>query len=300
MTLTQLRAYVAVVTTGSVRAAAEELVVSQPAVSAAVGALQRELGVTLLSREGRGLQLTPAGRIFARYARQLLGLLEEATAATTGHLDRERGRVRIAAVTTAGEHVLPRLLASFRAKYPAAEVSLEVGNRVHVWDLLDHREVDLAIGGRPPGGGRFSTLATRPNVLVLVAGGRGDGPCSREVTMEELARQTLLLREPGSGTRSTAEELLDELGVSPATITVGSNGAIRESVAVGLGITLISRDAVGRELEDGTLEEWRCATLPRHRAWHLVARAADELPATAGLFVEHLTDHRADGFSLVP
>ncbi|MGH9279935.1 MAG: LysR substrate-binding domain-containing protein [Acidimicrobiales bacterium] len=296
MTLTQLKAYVAVATAGSVRAAAAQLVVSQPAVSAAVGALQKELGVTLVTRDGRGLQLTDAGRVFARYARQLLGLLEEATAAVAGQVHPEQGRVRLAAVTTAGEHVLPRLLASFRDNYPNAEISLEVGNRVRVWDLLEHNEVDLAIGGRPPGVGRFVSLATRPNLLVLVAAGRGEGPSSREVTMAELTRQTLLLREPGSGTRSTAEELLDELGVSPAILTVGSNGAIRESVQVGLGITLISRDAVARELEDGTLEEWRVPTLPRHRAWHLVARTGDELPATASLFVNHLTGTRADGF----
>jgi DNA-binding transcriptional LysR family regulator len=186
-------------------------------------------------------------------------------------------------------------------KYPEAEVSLEVGNRVRVWDLLDHHEVDLAIGGRPPGGGRFFTIATRPNVLVLVAAASGDGPLAREVSMDELGRQTLLLREPGSGTRSTAEELLDELGVSPVTLTLGSNGSIRESVQVGLGITLIARDAVARELEDGTLEEWRCPTLPRHRAWHLAARTTDELPATARLFVDHLTGGLPgdDGFTLV-
>ncbi len=299
MTLTQVRAFVAVASAGSVRGAAEQLFVSQPAVSAAVAALQREVGATLVAREGRGLQLTPAGRVFARYARQLLGLLEEAVSATTGQEHPERGRVRLAAVTTAGEHVLPRLLASFRARFPHAEVSLEVGNRTRVWDLLDHREVDLGIGGRPPGGGKLVTLATRPNVLVLVASGRGGGPHSREVTVQELSRQTLLLREPGSGTRSTAEELFDELGVSPPTLTVGSNGAIRESVQVDLGITLISRDAVARELEDGTLEEWRCPTLPRHRAWHLVARSGDELPPSAALFVEHVSGVAADGFRLI-
>ncbi|MFN2502875.1 MAG: LysR substrate-binding domain-containing protein [Acidimicrobiales bacterium] len=299
MTLSQLRAYVAVATSGSVRGAADKLVVSQPAVSAAVAALQRELGVTLLSRNGRGLQLTPAGRVFAGYARQLLGLLDEATAATTGQEHPEQGRVRLAAVTTAGEHVLPRFLASFRDKYPEAEVLLEVGNKVRVWDLLEHREVDLAIGGRPPGGGRLTSLATRPNVLVLVAAGNGKGPHSRDVSVHELGSQTLLLREAGSGTRSTAEELFDELGLSPRTLTVGSNGAIRESVQVGLGITLISRDAVARELEMGTLEEWCCPTLPRHRAWHLVARAGDELPATAALFLNHITGPGADGFRLV-
>ena len=295
MTFTQLRAFVEVVTTGSVHGAADRLMVSQPAVSAALSSLQQEVGVPLLARAGRGLEVTPAGVVFAQRARQILRLLDDATVAAKETLDPQRGRVRLAAVTTAGEHVAPRFLATFRARYPDAELSLEVGNRDRVWSLLADREVDLSIGGRPAPGVGFVTLATRPNLLVLVAAGRGT-PTVRDIGLDELARQTLLLREPGSGTRSTAEELYDELGVSPkATLTVGSNGAIRESVQVGLGITLISRDAVARELEDGALEEWRCPTLPRERAWHLVARTSDDLPATASLLVDHLT---SDGFIL--
>ncbi|HUR22820.1 MAG TPA: LysR substrate-binding domain-containing protein, partial [Acidimicrobiales bacterium] len=100
-------------------------------------------------------------------------------------------------------------------------------------------------------------------------------------------------------TRGTAEELLDEMGVNPRTLTLGSNGAIRESVQVGLGITLISRDAVARQLDEGALEEWRCAALPRHRAWHVVARANEHLRATAGLFLTHLVRASADGFTLL-
>lgn len=173
-------------------------------------------------------------------------------------------------------------------------MSLEVGNRDRVWELLEGREVDLAIGGRPPD--PFVTLATRPNLLVLVAAGSGR-PSVRTVDVAELARQVLVLREPGSGTRSTAVELFGQLGVTPAsTLTVGSNGAIRESVQVGLGITLISRDAVARELDEGSLEEWRCEGLPQQRAWHVVARAGEALPPTADLFLGHLAD---EGFDLV-
>ena len=301
MTFTQLRTLVEVVETGSVRGAAQRLLVSQPAVSAALASLQREVGVPLVVRAGRGLEVTPAGVVFARQARQILRVLEDATSAARETLDPTHGRVRVAAVTTAGEHVVPRFLATFRDLYPEAELSLEVGNRDRVWNLLAEREVDLAIGGRPPGGGDFVTLATKPNVLVLVAAGNGE-PGVKEMSISQLARQTLLLREPGSGTRSTAEELFDELGVSPkATLTVGSNGAIRESVQVGLGVTLLSKDAVARELESGELQEWRCPTLPRHRAWHLVARTADDLPATAVLFVEHLVSAgpEGEGFTLV-
>jgi DNA-binding transcriptional LysR family regulator len=119
-----------------------------------VAALQRDLGVPLVAREGRGLELTPAGRVFAGYARQVLGLLDEARVAAAGQLSPERGRVRLAAVTTAGEHVLPPYLAAFRTRCPEAEVTLEVGNRSRVWELLGYREVDLVIGRyatSPPG-----------------------------------------------------------------------------------------------------------------------------------------------------
>src|SRR4051812_6373737 len=298
MTFNQLRTFVEVATAGSVIEAARNLVVSPPAVSAAVGAIEKELGISLVERAGRGLVVTPAGVVFARYARQVLALLETGKAATAEALDPERGQVRLAAVTTAGEHVVPRFLASFRARHPEAGVSLEVGNRNRVWDALESHEADLVIGGRPPGGGRFVTLATRPNVLVLVAAGNGN-PRVRDVDLETLARSVVLVREEGSGTRSTAEELFDELGVDPRTLTLGSNGAIRESVQVGLGITLISRDAVARELDEGAMEEWRCADLPRQRAWHVVARANEHLPATAGLFLTHLVGAGQDGFTLV-
>jgi DNA-binding transcriptional LysR family regulator len=298
MTFNQLRTFVEVATSGSVIDAARTLMVSAPAVSAAVGSIEKELGLALVERSGRGLVVTPAGVVFARYARQVLALLETAKTATAEALDPERGQLRLAAVTTAGEHVVPRFLASFRDRHPEAGITLEVGNRDRVWDALEQHEADLAVGGRPPGGGRFVTLATRPNVLVLVAAGTGKHSV-REVEVETVARSVVLLREEGSGTRGTAEELLDEMAIDPPTLTLGSNGAIRESVQVGLGITLISRDAVVRELDEGTLEEWRCANLPRQRAWHVAARAQEHLPATAGLFLTHLVSAGADGFTLV-
>ena len=298
MTFNQLRTFVEVATSGSVIEAARSLMVSAPAVSAAVGAIEKELDVPLVERAGRWLVITPAGVVFARYARQVLALLETGKSATAEALDPERGELRLAAVTTAGEHVVPRFLASFRDRHHEAGITLEVGNRDRVWDALEGHEADLAVGGRPPGGGRFVTLATRPNVLVLVAKGVGV-PSVRDVDVETVGRSVVLLREEGSGTRGTAEELLDEMGIDPRTLTLGSNGAIRESVQVGLGITLISRDAVARELDEGALEEWRCAALPRHRAWHVVARANEPLPATAGLFLSHLVGEGADGFTLV-
>lgn len=297
MTNTQLRTFVEIAATGSIREAAERLMVSPPAVSAALSALQRELGVALVVHEGRGLRVSAAGEVFARYARQLLGLMEEARLAAAGHVQPERGRVRLAAVNTVGEYVVPQMLAKFRACYPEAEVALEVGNRARVWDLLAHRQVDLAIGGRPPSGGRLATLATRSTALVVVAAAAvgSSGNRRRDTTAAELEKQVWLLREPGSGTRAATEEFLAELAIEPRTLTLGSNGSIRESVQAGLGVTLAAVDSVARRLERGTLEEWRCPGLPRPRAWHVVGRAGEEPPATARLLLQHLV--REEGSS---
>lgn len=291
MTLGQLRTFLAVAATGSVRAAAERLVVTQPAVSAALATLQQEVGVALVTREGRGLRVTPAGEAFADYARRALGLLDEGVAAAGGAAEPGRGRLRLAAVTSAGEHQAPSLLATFHARYPGVEVSLEVGNRRSVWDLLSHHEADLAIGGRPPASA--TTQATRPHQLIVVAArrpGARQGKARRavrSVSRADLARATWLLREPGSGTRANAEELLGQLDLGPRVLTLGSNGAIVESVRIGLGITLISRDAVDEHLSGGALEEWRHGPLPLERDWHLVSSANEPIPATPQLFLDH-------------
>jgi LysR family transcriptional regulator, low CO2-responsive transcriptional regulator len=300
MTLTQLRTFLAVAETGSVRAAAERLVVTQSAVSSCLAALQADLGLPLVSKDGRGLRLTEAGEVYAGYVRGVLGLLDEAYTAAAGEAG--GGRLRIAAVTTAGEQLLPGLLASFRRDHPRIGILLEVGNRDMAWKLLAEHEADLVLGGRPPRGpGQPGMVihAIRPNPLIVVcpaaavkelpAKPAGEAP----QLMGWLARQTWLLREHGSGTRATTESFLAELELAPSTLTVGSNVAVCESVAAGLGVTLISRDAVARELDRGVLAELPTPATPLRRDWCLVSRAPDaashgRLPAPARLFVRHV------------
>jgi len=270
MTFGQLQTFLAVARTGSVRAAAARLVVTEPAVSAAVSALQRELGCPLIARQGRGIVLTAAGETLARYAAELVGLRDQAVRELQGSR-----MLRLAAVTTAGEHVVPPLLKAFRSLHPDVEVSLEVGNRSTVFDRLLRRDVDLAIGGQPPpasGIAGFPFLAYRL-VVVGAADARVDGP----------ADETWLLREPGSGTRTTVEGFLADQSISPrSTMTLGSNGAIKQAAALGLGITLLSAHAAGPELAAGTLRRVSMPGAPLRRSWYLLERdTGTRLPEAA-------------------
>ena len=289
VTLTQLHTFLAVAETGSVRAAAERLVVTESAVSSCVAALQKDLELALVTKNGRGLRLTDAGSVYAGYVRGVLGLLDEGRSAAAGEAG--GGVLRVAAVTTAGEQLLPGLLASFRLAYPRIGVHLEVGNRERALRLADDHQVDLVLGGRPPRGPgwpRMVAHAVRPNELVVV------GPVSCSLT--DLAAQTWLLREPGSGTRATTEAYLEELQIAPGTLTVGSNVAVCESVAAGLGVTLISRDAVARDIGRGVLAELPAPGTPLRRDWCLVSREG-HLPAPSRLFVRHV--RQAPGWASV-
>ena len=235
VTLTQLVAFLAVVRRGSVTAAAEELVVTQPSVSAAVAALERELGVPLTERAGRTLRPTPAGAAYAPYAADVLGLLEQGARAAREAADRGRRTLRISAVTTAGEFLLPPLIQGFRERFPDLEISLDVGNRADVFQRLADHEVDVAITGRVPEDGRLVGRPFMDNEWVLITA-PGDALAKRRwVAMEELASRPWLVREPGSGTRVLCEDYLAEHGIRPRLLTLGSNGAIKQAARVGLG-----------------------------------------------------------------
>ncbi|MGI5164014.1 LysR substrate-binding domain-containing protein [Spirillospora sp. CA-253888] len=286
MTEARLRTFVTLADTGSVREAARRLYVTESAVSAAVAALTRELGVPLVRRAGRGLELTPSGAVYAGYARQVLGLLEQGRAAARGAADPGRGPLRLAAVTTAADQVLPDLLASFRARWPEVELALEVGPRRQVWSSLAAHEADLVLAGRPPAEAAATVLAVRPNDLVVVG-----APALAEGFA--LGATPWVMREPGSGTRATAEAYLAERDVTPPRLVLGSNGAVIAGAAAGLGVALLSRDAVGAHLADGRLVVIDAPGAPLHRPWHAVAGAAPT--ATTMLFVAHLLE--APGWS---
>jgi DNA-binding transcriptional LysR family regulator len=282
-TVARLRALVAVADCGSVREAARRLTVTEPAVSAALAALAREVKAPLVERDGRGLRLTAAGGAYAAYARRILGLHEEALAAARSGSDAGCGLVRLAAVPTAGEHLLPATLASFLAAHPRVDLRLEVAPSDRTWAMFTAHEADLVIGGLPPAHAADAVIrATRPNLLVVVA-------APAVAATFNLSATRWLQREPGSATRAHGESLLTGADADPPKLTLGSTGAVIAGAAAGLGATLVPREAVARQLAAGELAEIPVPGTPLRRPWRAVTH--DPAPPAALLLIAHLLNH---------
>jgi DNA-binding transcriptional LysR family regulator len=288
ITVTQLTTFLAVVRGGSVTAAAEELVVTQPSVSSAVAALGRELGCDLFERAGRGIRLTDAGAAFEPYAADLLGLLEDGRQAAREAAELAARRLRIAAVTTAAESFVPPLMRAFSSRHPDIELTLDVGNRDYVFERVLSHLVDVAISGKPPGDERLIAEPLLENQIACITSPDDAAAAGPPVDGRQLADRAWLLREPGSGTRALCEEFLEERGLSPKTLTVGSNGAIKQAARAGLGVSLLPRAAVEPELTSGWLGEIALADGPVPRPWYLLRSNVGPIRPPSAAFVEFM------------
>ncbi len=255
ITVAQLRTFQAVENAGSIKGAAEQLVVTQPSVSGAITALERELGVKIVERRGRGVGLSAAGLAFAPFAVRILGLLEEGRVAALEAADPEHPRLKIAAVNTAGEYVVPPILRAFRRDHPRVDLYLEVSNRAGVFRRVELHQADLGIGGSPPESGELEGVPFLDNELVVIASSDHLLARRRALSFADLEGATWLLRENGSGTRTFTQNLLQEKDIRPSIMTIGSNVAIKQSVRAGLGVGLLPRQAVLLELTMGLVRE---------------------------------------------
>ncbi len=288
MTLRQLRAFGAVAALRSYSRAAERLGLTQPAVSAQVRALERTLGQPLVEFVGRGLYLTPHGEALEAAAldvfRRLDALLER-LAELEGAV---RGRLRLAAVTSAG-HFVPHLVAAFRRELPEVEVAVALVNRAQALERLAANTDDLTLMALVPEDRALEYFPLLDNELVLVA--RGDHPLAgrRRVDPARLEAHTVIVREPGSGTRRALEDALEARRVRLArTLEIGSNEAVREAVRAGLGLALLPRPAVHRELAASELVALDVRGFPLRRSWCVVYPRGKALTPVARRMVEFL------------
>jgi DNA-binding transcriptional LysR family regulator len=288
MTFSQLRTFLEVARQGSVRGAAAALLITEPSVSAALAALRDELQVPLVERDGRGIRLTAAGLELSRYAAQILGLADQALRMVREAAG-QAAPLNLVAVTTAGEYVLPPILKVFREAHPEVQLRMEVGNRSTVFERLAAREADLGFGGRPPEGRGIRGTPFLDNELIVVGPRDHRLAGAASVDPAQLQEETWLVREGGSGTRESTEEFWahHQLQVPPA-MTLGSNGAVKQAAAAGLGITLISAHAVTSELAAGVLCRLPVGGSPLRRSWYVLYLEGDPQSGSSMEFLELL------------
>jgi LysR family transcriptional regulator, low CO2-responsive transcriptional regulator len=286
--LHQLRVFAAVARHLSYTRAAEELHLTQPAVFTQVKQLEESLGQPLLERLGKQLFLTDAGRETLATAHETLNALERLEMRLADLQGLKRGRLRLAIVTTA-ESLIPRLLGSFCQQYPGIDATLTVANRETLLARLADNIDDLVVLGAPPEHIDVVATAFADNPLVVVA--RHDHPLAncRAIALARIAEESLILREAGSGTRLAAERLFAEHGLQPRVrLELGSNEAVKQAVAGGLGLTLLSAHTLALEGESGLLRVLDVEGLPLLRQWYVAYQRGKHLSVVAEAFLDFL------------
>ncbi|KVV47409.1 LysR family transcriptional regulator [Burkholderia territorii] len=302
-TFRQLKALDMIARLGSVSRAAEELNLTQPAVSLQVRLLEEAVGAALLQRVGRGVQLTAAGEIVARYAREILHLWSEAgdeVAALTGDLG---GTLRIGAITTA-EYLIPPLLVKFTATRPHVKTYFKVGNRDDIIRMLATHEIDLAVMGSAPKELRTHAVEFAKHPMVFVAAPGHPLMQRKRVALKDLESAHLLVRERGAGTRSTVESLFKTAGYRfHVGSELSSNEAIKQMAEAGLGVAFLSLHACALELRTGLLGQLPFPGNPIVREWYVITLAERRISQVTGLFRDFLIKQGApviDGATAAP
>jgi DNA-binding transcriptional LysR family regulator len=296
LTIRQLRVFCTVARLLSYTRAAEELGCQQPTVSALVAELERATQLLLLEQWGKRLALTDEGRELYAHAQQVVSAADEAWRAMAelrGSASTESVPLRVAADTTVGTYVLPHLLGAFHQQRSTIALSLRIANRAEVRACLLAGEADLVIAGRPPA---IDGLLVEPflqNPLVAVASPRHVLAAQSQIPLRRLAEEMFLLREIGSGTRAAVEELFEIAGV-PLKIgmVLGHVEAIKQAVAAGLGVSVLSEAAVMREVQYGTLAILHVEHFPIQRRWYIARLTKHLLLPSALEFIEFLREYR--------
>lgn len=271
-TLVQLRSFEAVARLGGVGRAAAALHLAQPTVSTQLRELASALELPLLEPRGRTLALTPHGELLAGTVREMFAAWHRFLDGAAELQGLERGRLRIAAVTTT-EYFLPDLLGPFAKAHPGIDIELAVENRDAVVARLARGDDELAAMMLPPPELPLERWPFLENPLVMIAAAAHPLAARRRLRLEQLAGEPLLVRESGSGTRLAVEELFAARGLRwPPRMALGSNEAIKHAVRAGLGLAVLSRHTLAADPATDGLAVLPVAGFPIRRMWHLVWR----------------------------
>ncbi len=290
MNLKQLEVFLAVAESGSFSRGAEATFITQSTVSQHIAALENELGVKLLDRTGRGALLTEGGKLLLEHARRVVAGAREIEPAMRRFRGLEEAELRIGGSNIPGDYMVPEALPLFLARHPGVRLTLLQGDSREILDKVAREEVEIGIVGSrfDDEGISFSPLGR--DEIRLIAGSTHPLAGTGAISLDALASQEFIMREPGSGTARTVAQALTSAGVAPATLTVraslGSNEAVKHAVASGLGLSFLSEISVRKELARGDLVEIAVDGLKVSRTFYLVQRDGRELSPAACAFAD--------------
>jgi DNA-binding transcriptional LysR family regulator len=284
LTLRQFRVFEAVARHLSFSRAAEELHLSQPAVSMQVKGIETILGMRLTEQLGKKIFLTEAGREVLHVSRAITARLDDLQANLAQLRSIDTGRLSLAATSTVNV-VATDILARFRGRHPGVTVHLDVSNRAAVLDQLVGNRIDLAIMGQVPDGLGLEAIRFMDNPLVVIA--PPDHPLvgKKNISVASLAAESFLVREAGSGTRGAMERFFAarELEIQ-SSMEMSSNEAIKQAVQAGLGLGILSLQTLEMELALKRLAVLNVDGFPIMRHWYIVHRADKRLSPAALAF----------------
>ena len=288
VTFRQLRLFLALAETGSVSAAARALHVTQPTASMQLKDITESVGLPLYEVIGKKVHLTELGHELASTARAMTLAWEAFEQNVDAIQGLSRGKLRIAVVSTA-KYFMPRLIGNFCKKHASIDVALEILNRDGVVQRLRERRDDLYIMSQPPTDIELVDEVLMPNPIVVIAPMADPLTKRRGVALKDLSGRRFILRESGSGTRMTADQHFRRKKFRPdVRLELGSNEAVKESVAGGLGIGVISRHALHGMNKEHGVQVVDVEGFPLPSAWHVVHHAGQKLSPVASAFKRHL------------
>ncbi|MDB5516863.1 MAG: LysR family transcriptional regulator [Tardiphaga sp.] len=294
LTIRQLRALSTVEKTRSVTAAAKQLHLTQPAVTLQLRNLQELAGLPLIQRTGDGMLLTDAGREVLALGERIEAAIASCETSLEMMAGKTAGRISIGAVSTA-KYFVPFAISGFSRLHPKLDITLTIGNRQEISAALRGYDLDFAIMGRPPVDIDMNVhlIGDHPHVIIAPTAHR----LARKsrIKLADLAGETFLMREPGSGTRGLMEQLFEQAGVQPNIgMAMSSNETIKQAVIAGLGIAFISAHTVATELDERRLVTLDVAGLPVVRQWFVLSRKDKVLLPPAQAMLDFLSARGAE------
>jgi DNA-binding transcriptional LysR family regulator len=300
LTFRQLSVFEAVARHLSFSRAAQELHLTQPAVSMQIKQLEENVGTSLFEQLGKKIYLTEAGHELYHYSRSIAQQLNEAEEVLAELKGLKRGKLKISVASTAN-YLAPQLLATFSQRFPTVTVSLDVTNRQTLLQQLANNEMDMAIMGQPPDGLDLVAESFMENPLVVIAPVTHPLVREKRIPLGRLQEETFLMREAGSGTRIAMERYFDAHGAKIHTgMEMSSTEAIKQGVQAGLGLGVVSLHTVELELEAKRLKLLDVEGLPIRRHWYIVHRKDKRLSAAAQAFKNFLLDEATTVLAQAP